>query len=133
MMRRLIIAAAFAAAAAFSATTAWLLGSPDRASAYCSGQGQPTSLIETWGYEQSSLGTCNGDYEYRGGVFDRKTDGKCVDIDVKIDGVWMYTYARSCQTTGTAYNFTDANRWSPFQMCKSDNSTCVGYYWNSQF
>jgi|CXWL01.1.fsa_nt_gi hypothetical protein len=91
-------------------------------SAWCYTTNDPRNIGVSWGAEQPSGGTCDDDGTYRGGVYDDAPDGQCVYVAVNINGTWNYTYARSCLTSGTSYNFTDSNHYSPTYIRKANGS-----------
>lgn len=103
------------------------------ASAYCNGAGNPVYWSTAWAAETAASGTCDGLNDYNGKVIDGASDGTCVYIRYLKDGVWTNSPAACSLSIWTNYGFSDANSYSPSNLCKSSGAGCSSQYGNTGF
>lgn len=84
-----------------------------------------------WGKQHPNSGTCDGDGQMWGRVYDQVTDGLCVSQKFKDGGV-LYTAGTSCVTGGSAsYAFFDqtGNQSSHSHVVRSPWQPLTSYIW----
>ena len=117
----------------------WIIADIPQAGATCTGVGAPkiiplpSALGAGIGTEEARGTTCDNDKVYYLGLLkDTKTDGYCVTAQVYDAGV-VTTVAKSCNSTGTAFTYTDPGRDGKSYMRVCIPIVCTDWYYNTGY